>query len=443
MVLVTTSPAGVPNLQMNSAMVRNYVYEMGGQYNTGLGRAATCRRFDLPRRIQRYAGLKKPSGRRPPKVTRLKAPQVAKATRLLQNAPRFGTDPTILSGGIMSAAPERDNEVPPSMAMLQIIIGFWMSRAVSVIAKLGIPDLLKDGAKTADEIAATTNMNAPSLYRILRALVSVGVLRREDGGRFGLTPLSETLVTGAPGSLRWFVVSELGQEHYPAWGNLMHSVKTGEIAFDSLYGMNIWQYFEKNPADAAVFNDSMSGTSAAVNEAITSLYDFSNFKTLVDVGGGHGGLITGILKKHPQLKGILFDAPEVIEGARGKIDAAGIGDRCETVRGNFFESVPPGGDAYIMKWIIHDWDDDRSIQILKNCREHMSADSKLILVDCVVPENDAPDFSKFFDLNMLVMTGGKERTESEFRDLLQAAGFRLLRVIPTDLPPSIIEAQPT
>jgi len=343
----------------------------------------------------------------------------------------------------MSAAPERDNEVPPSMAMLQIIIGFWMSRAVSVIAKLGIPDLLKDGAKTADEIAATTNMNAPSLYRILRALVSVGVLRREDGGRFGLTPLSETLVTGAPGSLRWFVVSELGQEHYPAWGNLMHSVKTGEIAFDSLYGMNIWQYFEKNPADAAVFNDSMSGTSAAVNEAITSLYDFSNFKTLVDVGGGHGGLITGILKKHPQLKGILFDAPEVIEGARGKIDAAGIGDRCETVRGNFFESVPPGGDAYIMKWIIHDWDDDRSIQILKNCREHMSADSKLILVDCVVPENDAPDFSKFFDLNMLVMTGGKERTESEFRDLLQAAGFRLLRVIPTDLPPSIIEAQPT
>lgn len=340
----------------------------------------------------------------------------------------------------MNAAVEPNKEVPPSAAILQIIIGFWMSRAVGIIAKLGIPDLLKDGAKTAEELAAATETHGPSLFRVLRALVSTGVLRNEDG-RFALTPLSETLVTDAPGSLRWFVVSELGQEHYPAWGNLMHSVKTGEIAFDSLYGMDIWQYFEKNPDDAAVFNDSMSGTSTAVNDAITSRYDFSAFGTLVDVGGGHGGLITGILKKNPRLKAILFDAPEVIEGSRKKIYAAGIGDRCEMVSGNFFESVPAGGDAYIMKWIIHDWDDDRSIQILRNCREHMSPDSRLILVDCVVPENDDPDFSKFFDLNMLVMTGGKERTETEFRELLQKAGFRLLRIIPTDLPPSIIEAQ--
>lgn len=342
----------------------------------------------------------------------------------------------------MSASPELNKEVPPAAVMLQTITNFWMSRAIYVIAKLGIPDLLKDGAKTAEEIAATTNMHAPSLYRILRALVSVGVLSSEEGGRFGLTPLSETLVTDAPGSMRWFMVSELGQEHYPAWGNLMHSVKTGETAFDSLYGMDVWRYFEKNPDDAKVFNDSMSGTSAAVNEAIASLYDFSRFNTLVDVGGGYGGLITGILKRNPQLKGILFDAPEVIEGARGRVAAAGVSDRCETISGSFFESVPPGGDAYIMKWIIHDWDDDRSIQILENCRKHMSSDSKLILVDCVVPENDAPDFSKFFDLNMLVMTGGMERTEAEFRDLLLRAGFRLLRVIPTELPPSIIEAQP-
>jgi hypothetical protein len=304
-----------------------------------------------------------------------------------------------------------------------------------------IPDLLKDGAKSAEDLAAATRTHSPSLYRVLRALVSVGVLHNEDG-RFGLTPLSETLVTDAPGSLRWFVVSELGQEHYPAWGNLMHSVETGEIAFDSLYGMNIWQYFEKNSDDAAVFNDSMSGTSAALNEAITSLYDFSNFRTLVDVGGGHGELIAAILKKNPRLKGILFDAPEVMEGSRQRVEAAGLSDRCETFSGNFFESVPAGGDVYIMKWIIHDWDDERSIRILENCRKHMTANSRLIVVDSVVPENDAPDFSKFFDLNMLVMTGGKERTESEFRNLFKAAGFRLLRVIPTNLPPSIIEAQP-
>src|SRR5687768_3322019 len=204
----------------------------------------------------------------------------------------------------MSAAAERDKDIPPAMAMLQIITGFWMSRAVYILAKLGIPDLLKDGAKTAEELAAKTHMHAPSLYRVLRALVSVGILSREEGPRFGLTPLSETLVTDAPGSFRWLVISELGQEHYPAWGNLMHSVKTGETAFDNLFGMDVWKYFAKNPDEAAVFNDSMSGTSAAVNDAITSRYDFSKFNRLVDVGGGHGGLISGILKKIPQLKGV-------------------------------------------------------------------------------------------------------------------------------------------
>ena len=326
--------------------------------------------------------------------------------------------------------------------MLQIISGFWISRAVYVIAKLGIPDLLKSGPKTAEELASATKMHAPSLYRILRALASVGVVTSEEGKRFALTPLSETLVTGAPGSLRWFAVSELGQEHYPAWGNLMHSVKTGEIAFDNFFGVDIWKYFQQNPEDGAVFNDSMSSVTAATNEAITSLYDFSRFKKLVDVGGGHGGLITSILKSNPQLKGILFDAPEVIEGAGARIEAAGVADRCETVAGDFFKAVPEGGDAYIMKWIIHDWDDERAIRILKNCRNQMPSNGRIILVDCVVPETDEPHFSKFIDLNMLVMTGGKERTAKEFEELLAAAGFKLLRVIPTDLPTSIVEGAP-
>lgn len=271
---------------------------------------------------------------------------------------------------------------------------------------------------------------------------NVGVLSGNEEGKFSLTPLSETLVTDAPGSVRWFAVSELGEEHYPAWGNLMHSVKTGEIAFDNLYGMDVWKFFEEHPANGALFNDSMSGITAATNEAITSLYDFSGFKKLVDVGGGHGGLITGILKKNAQLKGVLFDAPEVISGARAKIEAAGVGDRCETVSGDFFQSVPAGGDAYIMKWIIHDWDDEKSIRILRNIRGQMPQDAKLILVDSVVPENSEPHFSKFIDLNMLVMTGGKERTDSEFRQLLKSTGFKLLRVIPTELPTSIIEAAP-
>ena len=342
----------------------------------------------------------------------------------------------------MSSPANKETSPPPAaQQMLQIISGFWISRGVYVIAKLGIPDLLKSGPKTTDELATATKMHAPSLYRVLRALVSVGVLSAE-GKHFGLTPLSEILVTDAPGSLRWFAVSELGQEHYPAWGNLMHSVKTGEIAFDNFFGVDIWKYFSQNPEDAAVFNNSMSNVTAATNEAILNLYDFSGFSTLIDVGGGHGGLLTSILQKNPNLKGVLFDAPEVIEGARPKIEAAGLSDRCETVSGDFFKAVPGGGDAYIMKWIIHDWDDEKSNTILRNIRNQIPTNGKLILVDSVVPETDEPHFSKFIDLNMLVMTGGKERTEKEFSDLLSAADFKLLRVIPTELPTAIIEAAP-
>ncbi len=339
-------------------------------------------------------------------------------------------------------ANQKENELPAQLQMIQYITGFWMSRAVWVAAKLGLADLLKSGPKTAEELAQATSTHAPSLFRILRALASAGVFKKENDGRFGLTPLSETLITDAPGSTRWFIISELGQEHYPAWGNLMHSVKTGEVAFDDFFGMDIWKYFSQNPEDAAVFNDSMSANTAAVNEAITSLYDFSKFNKIVDVGGGHGGLITSILQKNADVAGVLFDAPEVIEGARAKLEAAGVADRCEAVAGNFFEAVPEGGDAYVMKWIIHDWEDEKAITILKNCRQHTQSGDRLIIVDCVVPENDEPDFSKTFDLNMLVMTGGKERTAAEFQELLAAAGFKLLRVIPTDLPPSIVEAQP-
>jgi O-methyltransferase/methyltransferase family protein len=340
------------------------------------------------------------------------------------------------------SAPVKETQLPAQEQMLQIVTGFWMSRAVYVFAKLGIADLLQPGPKTAEELAEATGTHAPSLFRILRALASAGIVKTEEGRRFALTPLSETLVTGAPGSVRWFTISELGQEHYPAWGNLMHSVKTGEIAFDNHFGTDIWKYFQKNPEDAAIFNDSMSGMTAAVNEAITSLYDFSQFKKVVDVGGGHGALITSILQKNPQANGVLLDAPEVVEGTRPRLEAAGVADRCEAVAGNFFEAVPTGGDAYIMKWIIHDWDDEKAIRILKNCRTHMQSNSRLIVVDAVVPEGDEPDFSKTFDLNMMVMTGGKERTAAEFEKLFAAAGFKLLRVIPTDLPTAIIEGQP-
>ena len=343
----------------------------------------------------------------------------------------------------MSAPMSQPLDQPPVPAqILQIVTNFWSSRAVYVFARLGIPDLLKSGPKSAEELASETKMHAPSLYRVLRALSSIGFVSYTADGRFAQTPLSEILVTDAPGSLRWFTISELGQEHYPAWGNLMHSVKTGEIAFDNFFGADIWKYFEQNPEDAAVFNNSMSGVTAATNDEILAVYDFSSFETVVDVGGGHGGLITSILNANPKLKGVLLDAPQVIDGTRPKIEAAGLANRCETVAGDFFKSVPAGGDAYVMKWIIHDWDDKRAITILRNIRNQMQPNGKVIIVDCVVPENNDPDFSKFFDLNMMVMTGGKERTEKEFAQLLSAAGFKLLRVIPTKVPTSIVEAEP-
>ena len=332
-------------------------------------------------------------------------------------------------------------ETNSTEALLQIISGFWISRAVFIVAKLGLADLMKSGPKSAEHLAAATNTHAPSMFRILRALASVGFLNY-NGTEFSLTPVSELVSTDAKGSLRWFTISELGQEHFPAWGNLMHSVKTGEIAFDNFFGMDIWTYFQKNPEDAALFNDSMTGVTAALNEAITSVYDYSVFKKIVDVGGGHGGLITSILKANPNLKGLLFDSPQVIAGAREKIATSGIADRCEVVEGDFFKAVPAGGDAYILKWIIHDWNDELSIKILKNCRNQLGLNGKLLLIDCVVPDTNEPHFSKFIDLNMLVMTGGKERTEKEFRDLFEPSGFRLLRVIPTGMPHSIVEAEP-
>lgn len=329
-------------------------------------------------------------------------------------------------------------DVAPPIAMLQLISGFWISRGIYIVAKLGIADLVKDGPKTARDLAAATDTHAPSLFRVLRALASVRVFTQDDD-HFGTTPLLETLRADVPGSLRAFAMTELGEEHYPAWGDLLHSVRTGGIAFDHAFGMNAWEFFKRNPENARIFNDAMSGMTAQANEAILAKYDFTDITTIVDVGGGHGGLITSILKRQPQMRGILFDSPEVIEGAHSAVDATGVAERCRLVSGNFFEAVPTGGDAHVLKWIIHDWDDEKSITILKNCHHSLAEHGKLILVEAVVPSGSEPHFSKFIDLNMLVMTGGRERTEDEYGALYDTAGFRLTRIVPTESPFSVIE----
>jgi hypothetical protein len=329
----------------------------------------------------------------------------------------------------------------PSDQMLQMISGFWVSRALYVAAKLGFADHLHDQARTAAELAAVTGTHAPSVYRVLRALASVGVFVEDEQGRFAVTPLGETLRSAVPGSQRAFAISELGGGHYTAWGDVLHSVQTGAIAFDHVFGTPVWDYYAAHPEEAQVFNDSMTGLTRMVEAAVVDAYDFAPFAKIVDVGGGHGGFLAAILRANPAATGVVFDAPQVIAGTSPHLVAAGVAERCTAVGGDFFQSVPPGGDLVTLKAIIHDWDDERSLAILKNCHQAMAPGATLIVVDTVIPPGNTPAMGKFIDLIMLVMTGGRERTEEQFRNLLAAAGFTLTRVIPTRSPFSVVEAK--
>lgn len=341
-----------------------------------------------------------------------------------------------MSGTNTKTAPETD----PTGQMLQLMSGLWVTRGIYVAAKLGISDRLIDGPKTAVELAEATDSHPDSLYRVLRMLAAVGIYAESEGRTFSLTPMSETLLTDAPASLRRAAIAELGEIHYAAWGNIMHSVKTGEIAFDSHFGMDVWQYFETDPEKADNFNRYMAGSSEKLNEAISATYDFSPFTTLVDVGGGLGGMISAILAKNPQLNGVIYDAPSVVGQSKVFLASKGLSDRCDTIGGDFFESVPAGGDIYSMRWILHDWEDSLAIKILENVRAVLPPGGKLLLAEAVVPTSTEPHFSKFFDLIMLTMTGGRERTEAEWTSLLDRAGFVIERIIPTESFLSIIEA---
>jgi predicted O-methyltransferase YrrM len=340
----------------------------------------------------------------------------------------------------MSTVQSTISTVPAPAAMLQLIAGFWVSRAVYIAAKLGLSDLLKNGPKSVQELASSTGTHAPSLYRVLRALAGSGVYLEQEDGRFATTPLGATLESGAPGSLRALAITELGEEHYPAWEKVLESVRTGEIAFDKAFGMPVWEFFAQHPENAATFNDAMSGVTGMVIAAVLQVYDFSKYRKIVDIGGGHGGFLAAMLQANPQARGVVFDQPEVIEGARAFLRARGLENRCEIVAGSFFESVPSGGDLYTLKWIIHDWDEQKAVAILRTVGRAMTRQSTLLLAESILAPANVFDFGKLIDLNMLVMTGGRERTEAEYRELLAQAGFRMTRAILTDSPAGLIEA---
>ena len=335
--------------------------------------------------------------------------------------------------------PQPNQAIPPQLAVLQMASGYWVSRSIYVAAKLGIADLLKDSPKSCDELATATGTNAPSLYRVLRALASLGVFAETQPNHFTLTPLAACLQSDVPSSVRAFVIM-LGEEHYRVWGDLMHGVQTGGSPFEHVYGMNVFEYYAQNPEPAKIFDEAMTNGSVLESAAIAASYDFSSIQTLVDVAGGEGLLIASILKSNPTLKGVLFDQPSVIERAKPFLEAEGVLERCQLAAGNFFESVPEGGDAYILKHIIHDWDDERAIAILKQCHNVMPANGKVLVAEQVIPPGNQPFKGKLIDLNMLVMTdGGRERTEAEYRALFEKAGFKLTRIVPTQDDVSIIE----
>ena len=302
-----------------------------------------------------------------------------------------------------------------------------------------------DGPKTSEELGQVTKTHAQSIYRLLRALASFGIFAEDETGRFGLTPRAEMLRTGVPGSIRAYAIV-IGEEwHWRMWGGILHSVKTGEPAFDQLFGMEFQDYYDQNPDVAKNFDGAMVSVLAMTDAAIMTNYDLSPMHKVVDVGtgGGDGSLIASILKKNPNVEGIFFDLEPRIETARDIIKAEGVEERCELIAGDVFKSFPSGGDAYILKNLIHDYDDERAATLLKNCHDAIAENGKLLVVEMIIPPGNEPSLGKIVDVEALIMSAGAiERTEAQYRELFEKAGFKVTNVVSTRSPMSIIDAVP-
>ena len=341
----------------------------------------------------------------------------------------------------MSTNPQNQGGAsPPHAQLIQMATSYWISRLVYAAAKLGLADHLAAGPRSAAELAGPTRTHAPSLHRLMRTLASLGVLTERDAQRFALTPLGEALRTGAPGSARATLLTLGSPWFVAAFENIMYSLETGATGFEKAMGMPVFDYFGQHPDEASLFSETMVGIHGAEPPAVAAAYDFSNFKTVVDVGGATGNMLAAILARHAEPRGVLFDMPHVVGDAAALLKERGVESRVTIEAGDFFKGVPAGGDAYVLSHVIHDWNEDQCLTILGHCRKAMKPDSRLLLVEMVLPAGDTPHPGKIFDIVMLVVPGGQERTEAEYTQLLGKAGFRVTRVVPTESAVSVVEA---
>ena len=330
----------------------------------------------------------------------------------------------------------------PHAQLRQIMRGFEKSQLIYVAVKLGIADLLQGGDKDVQTLARETGIQAPGLYRVMRGLAWCGLVSHADDDRFSLTPLGRCLRIDADDSLRDHVLC-IGEIEWPAWSALLHAVRTGETAFEHVFGMRFYDYLSHNAEAGSYFDRLMGVSTTPVAHAVVRAYDFSPVETMVDIGAGNGTLITTILRANPHMRGVVFDLPSVIARTTQRLEGLEVAPRLQVIGGDFFQGVPSGADTYLMRWVLHNWDDDHCVRLLDNCHRAMRRPGRLLVVEQVMPERVDPSSETVgLDLGMMVHLGSGERTEDEFRRLLWRGGFQLTRIIPTDAGMHIVEAMP-
>ncbi|HEX4440452.1 MAG TPA: methyltransferase [Thermoanaerobaculia bacterium] len=340
----------------------------------------------------------------------------------------------------MAEQPSQGNAPPPHVQLIQMVTACWVSRMVYAAARLDLADRLAGGPKSAAELAPDLGVQESALHRLMRSLASVGVLSSDGAGRFSLTPLGAALRTGAPGSARATVLTLGGPFMWRAYEEIMYSLETGKPGFEKAFGMPAFDYLAAHPDEASLFSETMVGFHGDEPPAVAAAYDFSRFGTVVDVGGATGNLLSAILARHAAPRGVLFDLPHVVRDAPAFLQAKGLAGRVSIEAGSFFETVPEGGDAYVLSHVIHDWSEPQCLTILGHCRDAMGPGGRLLLVEMVLPDGDGFHPGKLLDMTMLVAPGGQERTEKEYGALLAKAGFRLERVVPTASAASVVDA---